>query len=230
MLALLCYLAVPGLWPSSHPTLPALTNHWPVCLPCWYLPTSLPPVPHLQLLLHPPTSPVTLCQSWILRSSEPFFPVHAGRVCERSYLKGPGGLASEEGGREATTCCWATVPQLFLPPQSVSKATWGCGQCGEEPLPELGGARMSSCSAPVSPKAQARPRPQHLHHLTPQARPQLAHPGEKKISKSGPGAPRVLQYIPLPAFWRETVPVLPSTPCTLFIQLCHTFVLFETGT
>lgn len=56
-------------------------------------------------------------------------------VCARSDLKGPGGLASEEGGREATTCCWATVPQLFLPPQSVSKATWGCGQCGEEPLP-----------------------------------------------------------------------------------------------
>lgn len=55
-------------------------------------------------------------------------------VCD--YLKGPRGLASEEGGREATTCCWVTVPQLFLPPKSVSKATWGCGQRGEEALPE----------------------------------------------------------------------------------------------
>jgi hypothetical protein len=56
-------------------------------------------------------------------SSEPLFPVHAGRV-QGGCLEGSRWLASDEGGREATTCCWATVPQLFLPLWSVSKATW----------------------------------------------------------------------------------------------------------
>lgn len=53
LLALLCFLAVPDLWPGTYSTRPALPSHWPVCPPCWYLPISLPPVSHLQLLLHP---------------------------------------------------------------------------------------------------------------------------------------------------------------------------------
>lgn len=34
----------------------------------------------------PLTSPVTLLQSWISPFSEPFFPVHAGRVCVRAAI------------------------------------------------------------------------------------------------------------------------------------------------
>lgn len=114
------------------------------------------------------------------------------------YLKGPG------GGREATTCCWVTVPQLFLPPKSVSKATWGCGQPGEEALPELGGVKMRSGSAEVS--LTPEPSSDPTQHSLPEV-------GKTRHWLS---APRALRCSLLPAPWRVHSPFPQQDP----LQAC----------
>lgn len=95
--------------------------------------------------------PVSPHLQWSLSS---WLSLRATRACVSG---GRRAVALDEGGREGTTCCWATVPWIPQPPpRSVSKATWGdvvtaVGRC----FLARGGAGMGSGSVnSVSPHSQ----------------------------------------------------------------------------
>lgn len=102
--------------------------------------------------------PVSPHLQWSLSS---WLSLRATRACVSG---GRRAVALDEGGREGTTCCWATVPWIPQPPpRSVSKATWGdvvtaVGRC----FLARGGAGMGSGSVnSVSPHSQV-PWPQDI--------------------------------------------------------------------
>lgn len=176
--------------------------------PLWLCPVSVclwlsPRSPTCRGLLHSSPHLSQSLGSWLaLRAALPC----ASQGCRAA--------ASDEGGREGTTCCSATVPWISQPPQSVSKATWGdvVTAVGRRFLVR-GGAGMGSGSVEFSVTPQSGPRPQNNYLEAKRERQSPSRPPRWLVLSCSQVAAVSLPCPPGPAI--PTPAICPHTPSCL---------------